>query len=236
MIALITSTIVPGQGSILGGGQRSLFGHRERYDQTLKTIFSLKAHGINEMFLVDNSDDGLPRAYADGLAGMGVNLLPIRQYQFENRSINEVLMALFALRYLSDGEPVLKISGRYSLNDRFVPPDGFPEDFIVRPYGFKKKNGMISTRCYIARDKRLLEATLKQTLSELYLYNARIVGPRSFIKFLKQALIPSSFSETTISIEMALCRVLKYNRNKLRFLDSIGLEGAMAGAAGQIDE
>jgi hypothetical protein len=236
MVALITSTIAPGRKELLGGEPRSFFSPGERYEQTVRTVLSLKAHGIGEIFLVDNSDDGVPVEYADGLAGMGVKVLPVQQYQFGNKSVNEVLLVLYALRYLPDGVPVLKISGRYFLNGRFLPPDRFPEDFIVKPHRFGMRGGIVSTRCYLARDKRILEITLKQVLAEMYVYNARVVGPRSLVNFLKQIFNPSSIAETSISIEGALCLVLQYNRNRVRFLDTLGVGGAGSSAGDSYEE
>ena len=229
MIAIITSTLYPPDKSIFGE-KRSAFSFVERHDQTRKTILSLLNVGYEEIFLLDNSDISYHPKIHDEFND--INVLTFDNYQFNNRSISEAILILNAMKYLPINREILKISGRYCLNNNFIKPAEMNYQVIAKGFSIgSKRKEQISTRCYMVKDKALLEEIMLKALVVIYSSSYQIVGPRSFVKFITKKLQPGGDIEPTYSIEMAVARVIRYNNIKVKFVDKIGVDGFIAGAA-----
>lgn len=242
MIAIITSTIFPSEKPIFGDGgdasyacelfpndtiikkaNRSSFTHNERLLQTKATIKHLKEHGINDIYLIDNSSKEYHAEIRSSFEL--VNVITSDAYQFVNKGISEALLILYCLKYLPPDQEILKLSGRYYLNNNFIKPDKMNYDYIVRGYNYYKKRGLISTRCYMVRNKEILEKVTLKVINKMYTRQDEVTGPRSFAKYLKRKIFPETQIETTISIELATAIILKESTMKVKLLNTIGLEG-----------
>src|SRR6185295_9807506 len=167
VIGLVTSTLYPSDVPTLCG-PRSFFAPEERIAQTKATIASLRAAGIDDILLADNSEgrhrDGVTRAFA------GVEIMHRPDFPFANRGIGEALLLLAALERCPADRGIVKISGRYRLNSAFGVPDWASFAGVFRGYRFGERHGTVSTRCYIARDRSVLRQWLVATLAEMYAY------------------------------------------------------------------
>lgn len=224
MVALITSTLFPSNKGIFGES-RSVFSWEERIEQTHRTIQSLREKEIREVYLVDNSGVEYGERIKDTFPG--VKALAFDAYQFNNKSINEALLILNSFKYLPDDTAILKISGRYALNENFIKPAAMACSFIGRGYDFHLKRGSVTTKCYLVKNKEQYEKFMVQVLVELFSYPLRVVGPRNLLRLVKQWLTPR-FEETTISIEFASARVLKHGDFTAQLVPTIGVEGYLA--------
>lgn len=224
MIAIVTSCIHPKEFSNF---TRSYFSLPEREEQTIQTLIRLKEVGFKHIILADNSFDyDFSRL---GSALEGVQVVHLKQYQFANKSINEILILLSVIDQIPDHMPIFKISGRYfpSENFKFSLSDGF--DFAVKGFEFDTKNAVITTRGYFVRNKVLYEDFLLYCLNEIYSYPYRIVGIRSFLRFITEFLKPSLKKISTISVEFAAARTLKNGNFKYELIDTLHIEGQIAG-------
>jgi hypothetical protein len=92
----------------------------------------------------------------------------------------------------------------------------------------------------MVRNTRLYRRFLEDTLSEVYAYSSRIVGPRSLMRILKHSLRPDSddslYFDPTISIEGAAARVLGRGKYAVGHLTELGLEGEIATSRDRIRE
>jgi hypothetical protein len=225
MIAIISSTIKP---VIKNEKAISFYSFEERLDQTKLTLVRLKEAGFDLIFLADNSplldQSELEKLLQDF---KGVVIFHLRQYQFSNKGINELLMLLFLTGQLPPNEIIFKISARYYLSPEFKKPDFV--DFAVKQYDFKRKTGTISTRGYWVKNTETLHRFLLSCFDELFAYPERIVGLKSLFRllFVKKNVIDEPLN---ISIEFAAANVLKAGNYQVRLLDRIGIEGLVAGA------
>lgn len=224
MVAFITSTIYPPSATYQNA--ISPYSNSERLLQTIETVQSLKKSGISKIILIDNSEskyqDIIKSHFTDTI------LISINQYQFKNRGLTEILMLLCALSQieLKEDEPILKISGRYLLTGEITSINA---DFKFKGYNYKNNTGTVSTRCYLVKNKEVYIKLLKLALSEIYRYSLRSVGIRSVLAYLYQLIRPSSIDEPTMSIEMAICKVLKYHKYEVEIVEKIGVEGYIGG-------
>lgn len=226
MIALVTSCINPfKQQSDLS---KSYIDTEQRLNQTIATLNKLAAYDFNKIYLLDNSQSF---DFSLGLAETSafLSVKHYQQYQFNNKGINELLLLLAILDELPDDEIIFKISGRYYPNEKFICrlADGF--DFKFKQYHFKSKKGAISTRGYFIRNKKVYEDFLLKCLNEVFAYPKRIVGLRSALNALNEIIKPLISAEYNTSIEFAAARVLKANAYKAELVDTIGIEGQIAG-------
>jgi hypothetical protein len=208
------------------GSPRTVIPFDERLEQTRRTIDSLLGAGVEEIYLADNSG-------ANWVAGTEKQLAPARvsvydHYQFQNKGISEIYLLLSALEELPPGVPILKISGRYRLSDglAFTLDDADVAAKLI-PYG--RSQLWMSTRCYVVRDTETFGRFLKATLRDLYGYPARIVGPGSLLRILRNSLFPardeSPYDDPLQPIEVAAARVLKSGAYRLKKIEALGIEG-----------
>ena len=231
MIAVISSTIYP--PSLPGyDGQRTWSCPEKRLEQTQKTVESLVTLGISEIYLADNSGE-------NWVLNTEILLNPAKvyvfnQYQYKNKGISEIYLLLKLLQYISSSTPILKISGRYTLNKNIFNDLG-DADVVARVYKAKFFKSFMSTRCYLVKNKDVYTSFLEKTLCEVYAYPSRIVGPRSFIRILHNSLFPSKddypYDDPQGAIESAAARVLQIFNYKLNNLETLGVEGLSRGSS-----
>ena len=227
MIAIITSTVFP--KNLYNSNNSKPFSESERLMQTKETIASLKTKGFENIYLIDNSgiayEEELKKIFCD------INVIVSNQFQFENRGITEILMLLNFLETVdfNESESILKITGRYCLKDDFDKGVINHYDYAFKVFDFNKKNGTVSTRAYLVKNRNEYINLLKLALTEMYRYSFRVVGFRSAIEFLKNLISPTSILEPTHSIEMSFAKVIKYHRLNANKLDRIGVEGYIGG-------
>lgn len=233
MIALVSSTIFPGDAPVYAAS-RSLFSPEERLVQTRRTIESLQAHGFSDIYLADNSGTNWMAGTEDRLAPARV--FNFSHHQFQNRGISELYLLLEMLDALPDDRPILKVSGRYALKNNVAHELG-SADVAAK---WMTDNRTISTRCYMVKNRRLYRRFLEDTLNELYGHAARIVGPRSLIRILKNSLSPatdaSAYFDPTTSIEGAAAAALSRQHYSVVRLTDLGLEGEIATSRDRICE
>lgn len=225
MIAVVSSTIKP---TVKTEKQVSLYSFDERLKQTKQTITLLLEHQFTQVFLVDNSQTLDQIQLEQLLVGFpNLKVFHLRQFQFLNKGLNELLMLLFLTDYLPVNETIFKISGRYYPSEKFLKPDF--TDFAFRGYHYKKKNGTLSTRGYWVKNVDVFRRFLLESVDELFAYPERIVGVKSLIRalFYKKNVIDDPLN---ISIEFAAANVLKAGNYDLYLLENIGIEGLVAGA------
>lgn len=223
MIAVITSCIHPKQSENI----RSFVPLTERIEQTLYSIERLKAIGFKQIILVDNSYEiDFSRIK---LAHKDIKIIHVQQYQFTNKGVNELLMLLTILDQIPNDTPIFKISGRYFPNEAFNFEFNNEFDFKIRPYNFLERRGTISTRGYFVKNKEIYEDFLLKTLNEVFIYQSRFVGWGSSKIQFKNIFSPIFSKKLNTSIEFAAARVLKNSNYKLELIDTIGIEGQIAG-------
>lgn len=228
MIVIVSSCIKPLQNGVQ---LKSYLSVADREMQTLFTLEKLEAYHFSKVILVDNSVDfdfsNIKKKFEN------VEIVHIKQYQFENKGLNELLMLLAIVDELPNNEPIFKISGRYYPNEAFKATIGTSFDFRVRGYDFGTKRGNISTRAYFVKNKQLYKDFLLKTFNEVFLYPGRIVGLRSLIKaMIASVRKPLFFPNFNASIEFSAARVLINDNYTLDVTDSIGIQGEIAGFEG----
>ncbi|WP_316782813.1 hypothetical protein [Pedobacter frigiditerrae] len=224
MIAVVTSCINPKTMSSI---TRSFFSLEERELQTIQTLKRLKAVGFKQIILADNSYDYDYSKLNDAIEN--VNIIHLKQYQFANKSINEVLILLSVLDYIPPDTKIFKISGRYFPTDNFKLELNETIDFKIKGFDFSSRRSVVSTRGYFVKDKTVYEEFLLSCLNEIYSYPYRIVGLRSLWIFIKEFFKPSLKTTSFISIEFAAARVLKKGHFKYELTDYLNIEGQIAG-------
>lgn len=224
----VTSTIFPREArdkSVV----KSVYSPEQRLQQTRATIDSLRACGYGSILLLDNSGHRhraqLESAFADVQLGL------FDHYQYDNKGISETLLLLDGLALLPDGVPIVKLSGRYLLT-RPLCLDTGKYDLGARVYGHARRFGTVSTmstRCYVMRDKAVLQRYLLALLEEIFSYSSRIVGPGSLKRFLANQFMPGrtpySFFDPMLSVEAASIDVVRRMGLRLLELQSIGVKG-----------
>jgi hypothetical protein len=214
------------------GSPRTSISQAERLEQTGKTVASLVQAGVTEIFLADNSGE-------QWVAGTEESLRPAKVYvynhfQFQNKGISELYLLLSVLAHVPPETPILKISGRYYLKNGL---DGELEDSDVAAkfIEYRKSKFMMSTRCYMVKNREVYEKFLRGTLRELYGYSARIVGPGSLLRIFRNSLFPKRdempYDDPVDPIEVAAARALKKYNFKVRSLERLGIEGMSGDAA-----
>jgi hypothetical protein len=223
MIAIVTSCIKPRQNKEI----KSFFSLSERETQTIFTLQKLKDAGFKEIVLVDNSESYNFSKIESAVTN--VKILPLVQFQFQNKGINELLMLLAAVDVLPADTPIFKISGRYFPNENFSYQFDDQYDFKFKAYQFYSKRGTISTRGYFVKNKEIYSDFLIKTLGEVFVYPQRIVGIRSLINQITGIFKPKFTSTFGTSIEFAAARVIKNGNYRFNIIDTIGIEGQVAG-------
>ncbi len=224
MIAIVTSCVHPKQMPNL---TRSFFSLEERERQTIHTLQRLKEVGFTKIILADNS-------FEYDFSRLGpiideVQVVHLKQYQFTNKGINEILILLSILEHIPSETKIFKISGRYFPSENFVMDMEETLDFKVKGFEFDTKRAVITTRGYFVRNKEIYEEFLLYCLNEIYSYPYRVVGFGSLIRFIKEFFNPSLKKVPNVSVEFAAARALKNGHFKYKLTDQLHIEGQIAG-------
>lgn len=235
MIALISSTLCPPVTDCCDG-PRSVFTHAERLAQTRLTVASLVALGFKRIVIADNSTEwnsDIETALAPA------EILRITVPSFRNKGLSELYLLLAAASRLPDDAPVVKISGRYSL-DRNPLANLGEADIALKSDGFTERNGAMSTRAYGCRTVATFRRLLECTLNEAYAYPTRIVGPRSLLRILRASVFPHRdtfpYNDPPHSIERVMVRAIKRLRLRVHCVTPLGISGVLAGSGQTVSE
>jgi len=222
MIAIISSTLVPPAATSVTK-YRNFISNDQRLKQTEATINSLKE--FTNIYVFDNSYPSISEREKDILKP--ARLWSIDVFPYQNKGLSEIYLLLLGIRNLPDNVPIFKISGRYILTEQWDFKNLRDFDFVGKFDGPKT----ISTRAYYFRNKNILHEVLICALNFMYAYSSRIVGPRSFIRILKNAINLSHKDNIfcpTISIERAMgeaIHMLSLNTQNLKKLYIAGISG-----------
>ncbi|MEE1945143.1 hypothetical protein VRU48_08490 [Pedobacter sp. KR3-3] len=227
MIAVVTSCIYP--VATIDNEKRSHVSLSEREQQTIQSIAELVKKGFSKIIIVDNAAVAYDFSTIKALAPH-IEVVQLKQYQFQNKGINELLMLLAIVDELPENEVIFKLSARYCPNEHFSKKFDPNCDFKVKGYDFDQKRGTISTRAYFVKNKAVYKDFLLKTLNEVFLYPQRIVGLRSLANLFSSIFKPSFAPRFNTSIEFAAARVLKHEKYSIKLVDSIGIEGIVAGS------
>lgn len=224
MIAIVTSCIHPKE---MPNITRSFFTLEEREQQTIHTLKRLREVGFKQIILADNSFD-----YDFSKLKLLINdvqVIHLKQYQFTNKSINEILILLSVLDQVPADTKIFKISGRYFPAESFMMEMPETVDFKVKGFEFDTKKAVITTRGYFVRNKAIYEEFLLNCLNEIYSYPYRVVGLGSLLKFIKEFIKPSLKKMPNVSVEFAAARTLKNGHFSYQLTDHLHIEGQIAG-------
>lgn len=224
MIALVTSTLTPLTAY-------SLYSPEERLNQTINTIQKLYDVGFQDVYLFDNSVDttnlkSLHKTFTQ------LKVFNTPQYTFENKGLNEALLILNNIHTLPANTPIFKISGRYYPNKNFNlnahMPYPIDKDIVGVGHFFGSNKAYFSTRAYFIKNKSVLETVLNLAIQEMLSYAKGIYGVRSLLLAIKSLFSPYVGTKYQLSLEQAFARIA-YNNNKYLLIDSINIEGLIAG-------
>jgi len=217
------------------GTLRQSISAEERLEQTRKTITSLLDAGIEDIYLADNSGEEWVAQTESYLRPSKVFVY--NQHQFKNKGISEIYLLMTVLKHLPADTPVLKISGRYYLkNNLCFDLEG--ADLAAKFIPYSRTQQWMSTRCYLVKDKNIYEQFLKAVLRNLYGYQAKIVGPGSMLRILRNSLFPRlddmPYDDPILPIEVVAAGVLKSSAYLVKKVDVLGIEGITGDQARQL--
>jgi hypothetical protein len=226
MIAVISSTVyplMPSETTLYRGA----IPPKIRLSQTIDTVNSLVKLDFKQIYIFDNS--GFKWDERAEILLKPAKVIKLNSFQFDNKGLSEIYLLLTGLSFLPDNTPILKISGRYILKKSI-------DESILKNYDFAGKicdnTSSISTRAYYVNNKHTLELVLLSALNHIYSYSHKIVGPRSFIRVVKNAVLPNpnndNFFDPSMSIEWGMYKALNKNF-KLKHFERLFLSGIMAG-------
>lgn len=216
MIAIVTSSIFPSTTPLKCGQARTVFSCTERLAQTQETIRSLLDLGIESIFLFDNSGKNWEPGTEQFIKPAVLHLSD--SYIYENKGVSELQMLLHGIDQIPDGEPLIKISGRYMLK-RLAVLDSNDWELAGRPYWKGSRIENISTRAYYVRRRSVYKRLLEDAIREVFAYPGRVVGFRSFLRVAQNAIKPNlsfPYEDPHFAIENALATLV--NRKKYKFL------------------
>ena len=227
MIAVVSSTVHP---SPLPShdGVRTTLTPEVRLEHTQATIASLVALGVREILITDNSAGTWLRDRAAALAP--ARLLSFSQPPLCNKGLGEMWLLLGALPSLPEDEPILKISGRYCVgrDTELRLRDG--DDVAGKVYG-EGRGRTLSTRCYLLRNRDVATRLWERTLDEMYAQVARVHGPRSFWRILKNSLTPAGdhyrYSDPHTAVETAIYQAIQHLGLKINAVEHLAVEGIL---------
>ncbi len=220
MIAIITSTIFP-EAATIKTSYRESISCNDRLVQTIQTIKSLTDHNFSEIYLFDNSGFKWDKKVESQL--QPAKIIKFNTFQFDNKGLSELYMLLHGLSVIPNDIPILKISGRYLLNDKVNE-----ELLRLNQFAGKFNKDTISTRAYYFSSKNIMYEVLYAALNYMYAYKHKIVGFRSLFNVIKNAFFNNkntSFYDTSISIEKGMYNAIKSSKIKTYKLPKINVSG-----------
>lgn len=216
-------------GSALNVKQLSVFSNEERYKQTLETIESIDKYCPSNMkFMFDTSYAEPNKEYVHEIIGRGVNFVWTgsnsdvqRLSESGQRSLAETVGFIIMLNAFNrfresnnlQFKRFYKISGRYKLNDSFIPDrEDFKDSFVFLP---TVDSWMHKAHQESAGVDRIFELRLWHMDANLLdIFSVEIYN------------VLDEMSKHNIDVEHAYYKVL--NKHKWTTIKPIGLEGALA--------
>jgi hypothetical protein len=224
MIAVITSTLSVNNA-------HSFFSNEDRLTQTLETIRKLDQAGFEQIFLFDNSLQGIDKQMLRSASSkLEVHQTP--QYTFKNKGLNEALLLLNNMWALPEDIPIFKISGRYYPSENFKIGDynEYPnKDFIGVGKFADEKTPFFNTRAYYIRNKQVWESTLVLAIEEMISYSKGIHGLRSLLEHIQSNFKPYLGTRYQLSMEQTFARIF-IQKGNYHLLTKINIEGYIAGS------
>jgi hypothetical protein len=163
-----------------------------------------------------------------------VTIVPIRAHQFNNKGITELFMIRAFLKGHTLSGPIVKISGRYSI-DMNLADDLLGFDFAGRIYG-KGNMRNISSRYYAVRDSGIYLNLIEESIREVFAFAGRLNGRTSLARLLKSSFNYKSdrypYHDPPRGIEFAMSDAISNLHLKARWLPKIGCSGYVAGCNG----
>lgn len=229
MNAIITSTIIPNLQNYYDV-KKIAFNPEERILQTINTIDSLLKNGVKKILLVDNSHAKISEEYISLLNPAIVT--QIKHPIFQNRGISELWMLLSMVEQVPDDEALIKISGRYYLDDNSIYAGLNRQEYdIVGSVSKQSKISQLSTRSYYVKNGMIAKELWKRTLSEMYGYQSYVVGIRSMIRIFKNSILKMydnyDYADPRVGIEHAIFAAAKKMNLKIHSPSNVGLRGAI---------
>lgn len=219
--------------SALNVKQLSVFSNEERFQQTIETIKSIDKHcPSNEKYIFDTSYEMPKEEYLKELSSMGVKIFFAGSHSnvqklsdVGQRSLAETLGFILFLNHFREkptkSKRIYKMSGRYKLNDNFVPfKEEFEDSFVFLP----TVNSWMS--------KQHQESAGVDRIFELRLWHMDYNLLDTF--FFELYNIIDDMSKFSIDVEHSYYKNL--NKYKWTTIDTIGLEGAIAPTGEIINE
>jgi hypothetical protein len=121
----------------------SVFNDDQRFQQTIETIKSIDKYCPSNKKYIFDSSPNVPRLeYLNALSDMGITILytgqqePVKSFSNSGmRSLAECISFGYFLQWFEknrvDSKRIYKLSGRYQINENFVPNDDFYKDSFV---------------------------------------------------------------------------------------------------------
>lgn len=207
-LVLITSVICTTNMPLSYTNNRSVYSHEERFEQTKKTIKSIKEKIPNsKIFLVECSVLNIEQSdyliqKCDFFLNLYTNELIRDCTTSVSKSLGEGVMTLFALKYIIDNNIVfdnlIKISGRYWLSNNFDYTNFNNNDITIK---------------YIENDKNnVFTALYKLPKQSVINYKTFLEGRLNDMK-------------NCIGYEILFGIFIKTETKVIKNIDPIGLEG-----------
>lgn len=211
-IFLITSTIRTSDDPLSYTRTRSVFSAKQRLEQTLRSIESVRAKVPDALIvLLENSDlsvreTSVLQEAADWFVSFAqdAHAVELRDGPFKGAAETYMLLWILDIVRYFDYEKMFKLSGRYWLSDRVRLQD-FPSD----KFGFLMREGSYSTRLYCV--PKSLEAIYRKQLEKTFVAAQR-----------------------GATIETLIMRGVP--QDKIQLLEHLGVRGYIAPTGGVIDE
>lgn len=230
MNVLISSTIFPQANE--PGLVRSVYSPDERLLQTKQSVEALINLGYANIILCDNSGSRYQAQLENEFPQITVRAFD--HFQFDNKGISECYLLLQGISCIDNDEPVIKLSGRYKMNQR-LDVDLSDHDIAAKISRHSDRIGAFQstmvTRCYVARNKTVLYAFLTETLEQIYAYPSRVYGLGSLLRLLRNQFgwrNDFSYLHSNLSVEAAGMLAIRQLRLRLKELDTLHLQGLAA--------
>lgn len=215
--------------------QLSIYTEEERFTQTMETIQSIEKHAPGLVFMFDNSPEMPNEHYINAFQDLGVNwiysgdLEETKKFsKLGMRSIAETFALIEVTKFLNDligcapdDARIIKLSGRYRLNDNFKPDQPEFKDAFVFPHPMDS---------WMTPDRQLLTGALK-------LYNLRLWHMDKSLWNTFCSELPNILNDCLthgIDIEHSYWKNL--HKYKVVTVDKVGVNGNIAPSGDFVDE
>lgn len=219
--------------SALNVKQLSVFNNEERFQQTVETIKSIDKYcPSNEKYIFDTSYEMPKEEYLRELSSMGAKIFFAGSHpdvqklsDVGQRSLAETLGFILFLNHFREkpttAKRIYKMSGRYKLNDNFVPfKEEFKDSFVFLP----------TVNSWMPKQQQ--ESAGVDRIFELRLWHMDYNLLDIFFHELYNII--DDMSKFGIDVEHSYYKNL--NKYKWTTIDPIGLEGAIAPTGEIINE